>query len=78
MQLKFGKFYSPESVNNSPTLVLNGSTFNIYSFLTAKEAVQQSIRLICLFVCLSVCHNLEILLLKGLNQQIRAKFDTTN
>ena len=24
-------------------------------FLTAKEAVQQSIRLICLFVCLSVC-----------------------
>ena len=53
MQLKFGKFYSPESVNNSPTLVLNGSTFNIYSFLTAKEAVQQFVKSLCLFVCVS-------------------------
>ena len=30
-------------------------------FLTAKEAVQQSIRLSCVFVS----HNLEILLLRG-------------
>ena len=45
-------------------------------FLTAKEAVQQSIRSICLSVCLFVCATLEILLLKGSNQQIRAQTET--
>ena len=47
-----------------------------YLFLTAKEAVQQSIRSICVSVCLFVCHNLEVLLLKGSNQPIRAQFET--
>ena len=45
-------------------------------FLTAKEEVQQSIRSICLSVCLFVCATLEILLLKGSNQQIRAQTET--
>ena len=44
-------------------------------FLTMKEAVQQYIRSICLSFCRSVCAPLEILLLKGSNQQIRAQTD---
>ena len=60
----------------TPTLIYfcidMGSEGRGAEFLTAKVAVQQSIRLICL----SVCHNLEILLLKGSNQQIRVQFET--
>ena len=48
----------------------------VVRFLTAKEAVQQSIRSICVSVCLFVCATLEILLLKGSNQQIRAQTET--
>ena len=42
--------------------------------LTAKEAVEQAIRLICLFVCLSV-YKVEIYLLK-VHQPIRAHFES--
>ena len=44
------------------------------TFLTAKVAVQQAIRLICLSVCLCV-YKVEIYLLK-VHQPIRAQFET--
>ena len=54
-----------KSLNSACYFHQNKYTFNLFCFetlfLTAKEAVQQSIRLTCVFVCA----NLEILHLKG-------------
>ena len=42
----------------------------------SKQFNNLSDQFVCLFVCFFVCHKLEVLLLKGSNQQIRVQFET--